>query len=65
MRTFTDVDECQSDTDGCQHNCTNTDGSYECYCLDGYRLDTDNHSCTGEPMDVSYYLECTYFNYQY
>jgi len=41
-----DIDECEEGIDGCDHNCTNTDGSYYCTCMDGYELDSDNHTCT-------------------
>ena len=33
---------------GCNHNCTNTVGSYYCTCMDGYVLEADNHTCEGE-----------------
>ena len=33
---------------GCDHNCTNTAGSYFCTCTDGYELELDNHTCTGD-----------------
>ena len=42
-----DIDECERGTDGCDHNCTNTDGSYYCTCMDGYELESDNHTCAG------------------
>ena len=33
-----DIDECLLETDNCHDNanCTNTEGSFECECLDGY-----------------------------
>ena len=42
-----DVDECSSDNE-CHVNaqCTNTDGSYTCGCLDGYA--GDGKICTGK-----------------
>ena len=43
-----DIDECVEGTDGCDHNCTNTNGSYYCTCMDGYELESDNHTCTGD-----------------
>ena len=43
-----DIDECVEGLDGCDHNCTNTDGNYFCTCLDGYELDADNQTCTGD-----------------
>ena len=32
---------------GCEHNCTNLVGSYNCSCFDGYILDLDGHLCNG------------------
>ena len=46
-----DVDECTRGTSGCDHNCTNTNGSYYCTCMDGYVLESDNHTCTGSDYD--------------
>ena len=52
LYTFhSDIDECEERTDGCDHNCTNTDGSYYCTCMDGYELESDNHTCTGNDHD--------------
>lgn len=45
--TVIDIDECSTNNDGCAHNCTNTIGSYQCSCEDGYILNKDNHSCEG------------------
>jgi hypothetical protein len=39
------VDECALGIDGCAHTCENTEGSYECSCDEGYRLDEDEHGC--------------------
>ena len=38
--SMTDVDECSTIPDICGDNstCTNTDGSYECECDDGYEM---------------------------
>ena len=44
---ISDIDECEQGSDGCDHNCTNTVGSYYCTCMDGYELESDNHTCTG------------------
>ena len=35
-----DINECKQGSDRCDHNCTNTVGSYNCTCMDGYRLVT-------------------------
>ena len=43
-----DIDECiVNDNEDCDHNCTNTIGSYVCSCTDGYYLMSDN-SCSGK-----------------
>ena len=47
LHTFTDIDECEILNGGCEHNCTNSNGSFECTCLPGYVLDNDSLSCTG------------------
>ncbi|VDL61324.1 unnamed protein product [Hymenolepis diminuta] len=33
-----DIDECLEGTHGCEHNCINTHGSYNCTCRDGYQV---------------------------
>ena len=43
----TDTDECAENTDGCEQMCTDTDGSFECFCEDGFRLHSDERSCEG------------------
>ena len=53
MQTFcsynvhADIDECVVGLAGCDQKCTNTAGSYFCNCMDGYVLESDNHTCTG------------------
>ncbi len=44
---YTDVDECLSGNGGCDHVCTNTQGSYTCSCLadSGLFLKEDGRSC--------------------
>ena len=43
-----DDDECDSDNGGCQHTCTNTEGSYVCSCdSDKFELADDGHTCNG------------------
>ncbi|CAH1238883.1 SCUBE1 [Branchiostoma lanceolatum] len=41
----TEIDECASNSAGCDHNCINTDGSYYCTCRSGYQLSGSRH-CT-------------------
>lgn len=43
-----DIDECQGQV--CAHFCTNTPGSYQCRCRNGYRLDHTNGDCRGKRL---------------
>ena len=45
MVRISDIDECMEDP--CDHNCTNTDGSFTCSCNNGYELDENGRSCNG------------------
>ena len=46
-----DIDECAVESNGgCDHNCTNTEGSYYCSCFIGYELDEDQKGCSGQYM---------------
>jgi len=40
-----EMNECELGTTACSQICTNTDGSYECSCRAGFRLDHDLHNC--------------------
>ena len=42
-----DINECDDYHGGCEQNCTNTIGSYECECGVGYFLNEDEHNCDG------------------
>lgn len=42
-----DIDECVESTSLCSQVCTNTQGSYNCSCADGYELQSDLVSCEG------------------
>ena len=50
-----DTDECAENTDNCSQNCSDTLGSYQCVCYDGYTLDSDQHTCNGEHTIVDRY----------
>ena len=43
---MTDVDEC-AESPGCDHTCSNDQGSYHCVCDTGYSLASDKHTCIG------------------
>ncbi|XP_052777286.1 uncharacterized protein LOC128214704 isoform X2 [Mya arenaria] len=40
-----DKDECAAETNPCDQNCTNTDGSFVCGCNTGFILSSDKFSC--------------------
>lgn len=42
---FTDMDECADNNGGCQHECKNTIGSYQCSCHNGFTLHDNGHDC--------------------
>uniref|UniRef100_A0A8C9DGP2 Metalloendopeptidase n=1 Tax=Prolemur simus TaxID=1328070 RepID=A0A8C9DGP2_PROSS len=42
---FSDKDECSKDNGGCQQDCVNTFGSYECQCRSGFVLHDNRHDC--------------------
>ena len=39
-----DIDECK-DYGVCDQKCQNTEGSYKCLCMDGYKLQSNKKSC--------------------
>lgn len=40
-----DIDECAINNGGCQHECKNTPGSYDCSCNNGFTLHENRHDC--------------------
>ena len=43
---FLDIDECKNNP--CSQNCTNTDGSFQCFCKPGYKVNNkNNYLCDG------------------
>ena len=47
VHAYTDIDECLDNNGGCNHSCTNADGSFECSCDAGYFLSGDQRTCLG------------------
>ncbi len=43
-----DIDECATNNGGCEQNCTNTEGSFNCFCDSRYSLDNNSLNCSGE-----------------
>jgi hypothetical protein len=39
----------------CEHVCNNSHGSHSCLCFDGYELNSDGFSCTGQKHTMSLY----------
>ena len=48
MSKSTDVDECKNENGGCEHHCQNLPGDHQCFCSDGYTINTDNKTCEGK-----------------
>ena len=51
-----DINECSTNNGGCQHECVNTAGSYECQCRSGFQLLSNRRSCTGERASPYVYI---------
>ena len=47
-----DIDECETNMAMCEHSCKNTNGSFNCFCDEGYVLQSNNRSCTGIIVDI-------------
>ena len=54
---YIDVNECSDSNGGCQHNCTNTIGSYYCSCAAGYSLDDNDHRCSCKILMLHSYVK--------
>ena len=42
---LTDTDECALANGGCEHSCSNADGSYTCSCNSGFKLKANGLTC--------------------
>ena len=49
---MSDINECETNGGGCEHNCSNTVGSFECLCQQGYSLASDGLQCNGKCLCV-------------
>ena len=47
LEIILDINECTMNNGGCAQLCTNTPGSYQCNCNNGYTLNLDRHNCSG------------------
>ena len=47
ISVYTDIDECAVQSDNCQQDCINTDGSFNCSCRPGFELNPDDTTCNG------------------
>ena len=43
-----DINECALNNGNCSQTCTNKNGTYMCSCTNGYLLNPDNRTCSGE-----------------
>ena len=43
--SLSDIDECSSSNGGCSQICNNSEGSYNCYCQQGFYLEIDGRTC--------------------
>ena len=51
-----DINECNStDKGGCDHNCSNTLGSYNCSCNEGFVMLGENNTCIGKSRGLRLY----------
>ena len=60
---ITDFNECNTNNNGgCDHNCINTQGSYQCQCREGYETNNNGINCTGmmflNTLKVIFYTRC-------
>ena len=53
----TDKNECKLANGGCDHVCTNTDGSYDCSCKSGFQLKSNRRECEGEYQRLLHVLK--------
>ena len=57
FRSTSDRDECAVENGGCQHTCTDSEGSFACSCNSGFELGADGRSCLGSSNYFSLVLD--------
>ena len=61
LNVFIDLDECKIvpyfnvTRAGCSQICTNTDGSFQCSCRQGYILSKDHKTCEGKDINKVFF----------
>ena len=54
-----DIDECMTNNGGCEYNCSDTIGSFQCSCPVGFELGLDLRACLGKfIMKLTNSFEC-------
>ena len=48
--SFLDVNECEENNGGCEQQCVNKEGSHNCSCEGGFKLENDGFKCTGDSI---------------
>uniref|UniRef100_A0A2C9JEB6 Uncharacterized protein n=1 Tax=Biomphalaria glabrata TaxID=6526 RepID=A0A2C9JEB6_BIOGL len=64
---FSDINECVADIDGCEQDCEDVEGSYNCKCNAGYTLTADRKTCEKirdpcENLSINCSYGCTIIN---
>ena len=58
---FVDINECEDGNNGgCTLVCSNTVGSYNCDCNEGYNLLNDGTTCEGKSLILLYLLKAPF-----
>ena len=59
IHTHLDLNECETLNGGCQQQCINTNGSFNCHCRNGFFLNGNGRTCAGKlaPYMINSFLE--------